>query len=96
MTYSADKISKLVNASGVKIESYWPKLFAKALAGQQISSFFNFGGVVADAPAATSAPAVAEKKEAKKEEKKKEEKKEAPPPPPKEEEEDMDMGDLFG
>ena len=94
--HSGEKIGKLVAASGVKVEAYWPKLFAKALSGKDISSFFNFAGAASGpAPAASSAPAPAAKGE-KKEEKKKEEKKEAPPPPPKEEEEDMDMGDLFG
>lgn len=86
-------------ASGVKIESYWPKLFAKALSGKDISSFFNFAGVASGPAPAASTPATApaaEKKDDKKPaEKKKEEKKEAPPPPPKEEEEDMDMGGLF-
>ncbi len=93
MIHLGEKIAKLVAASGVKIEGFWTKLFAKALAGKDISSFFNFGGVSSGpAPAAsTAAPA----KVAAKEEKKKEEKKEAPPPPPKEEEEDMDMGGLF-
>lgn len=51
---TGDKISTLVKASGVKVESYWPKMFAKALTGQSLSSFFNFGG--ASAPV-TSAPA---------------------------------------
>jgi large subunit ribosomal protein LP1 len=85
----------LIAASGLKIESYWPKLFAKALHGKDISSFFNFSaGSAPAATAVTSAPA--EKKEdKKKDEKKKEEKKEAPPPPPKEEEEDVGMGGLF-
>lgn len=86
----------MITASGLKIESYWPKLFAKALAGKDISSFFNFGGVSSGpAPAASATSAPAEKKTDKPAEKKKEEKKEAPPPPPKEEEEDMDMGGLF-
>jgi large subunit ribosomal protein LP1 len=85
----------LVAASGVKVEAYWPKLFAKALSGKDISSFFNFAGVAAGpAPAATTA-APEKKDDKKKEEKKPEVKKEAPPPPPKEEEEDMDMGGLF-
>jgi len=87
-TNSGDKIGKLIQASGVKVEPYWPKVFAKALEGKDISSFFNFGG--------SAAPAATEAAPAKKEEKKKEEKKKEAPPPPKEEEEEMDMGDLFG
>lgn len=59
-----------MTAAGVKIESYWPKLFAKALVGKDISSFFNFGGQVSSAASAVTAPAVtapvAEKKEDKK------------------------------
>lgn len=55
-----------MTASGVKIEAYWPKLFAKALHGKDIASFFSFGGQASSAPApapvaATIAP-VADKK----------------------------------
>ena len=58
----------MVAASGVKVEAYWPKLFAKALSGRDISSYFNFAGAASGpAPAATSAPAPAEKKGEKKE-----------------------------
>ena len=49
----------------MKIEAYWPKLFAKALVGKDISSFFNFGGAsssgAAQAEPAKTAP-VADKK----------------------------------
>ena len=79
-TNSGDKIGKLIQASGVKVEPYWPKVFAKALEGKDISSFFNFGGSAAGP--AEAAP-VAAKEAPKKEEKKKE----APPPPPPKEEE---------
>ena len=51
-------MSKLINGSGVKIESYWAGIFAKAIEGQNISSFFNFGG-----SAAGSAPVEAAKKD---------------------------------
>jgi ribosomal protein L12E/L44/L45/RPP1/RPP2 len=57
-----DKIAKLVSAAGVKIEAYWPKLFAKAVEGQDITSFFNFGGP--SGPATTSAPSQPAVKEA--------------------------------
>lgn len=93
---SGDKIGKLINSSGVKVESFWPKLFAKAIEGKDISSFFNFGGSAAgpaSAPAvAATAPAAETKKAEEKGGKKKEEKK---PEPPKEEEEDAGMGGLF-
>ena len=50
------------------LEAYWPKLFAKALSGKDISSFFNFGAVA-------SGPTPAEKRDDKK---KDEPKKETP------------------
>lgn len=53
---SGDKIATLVKAAGVNVESYWPKLFAKAVEGQDIASFFNFGQG-ASAPSASSGPA---------------------------------------
>ena len=53
---AGEKIGKLISAAGVKVESFWPKLFAKALDGKDISSFFNFGGV---APSAGSSAPVA-------------------------------------
>ena len=53
----------------MKIEPYWPKIFAKALEGKDVSSFFNFGG---SAPSASAAEAPQAAKDApKKEEKKK-------------------------
>ena len=56
---TADKINTLVKAAGVKCESYWPKMFAKAISGTSLSNFFNFGG-----SAASSAPSGAVAKEA--------------------------------
>lgn len=56
MIVIGDKISTLVKAAGVNIEAYWPKLFAKAVEGKDITSFFSFGGDAAgSAPAATQA-----------------------------------------
>ena len=57
----AEKINSLVNASGVKVEGYWSKLFAKALAGQNIGNMFNFGGSGASS-AASSEPVKKEEK----------------------------------
>ena len=58
---TSDKVSALIEASGVKIEAYWPKLFAKALIGKEISDFFKFGGESAAPVAVTVAPVVAAK-----------------------------------
>ncbi len=54
---TGDKISALVKAAGVKVESYWPKMFAKAMNGRNLSEFMNFGGSSAPAAATSSAPA---------------------------------------
>jgi len=72
---TADKIKKVVEASGNKVDSYWPGLFAKALAGKKVSDLISAGAPAGGAPAGgapaqTAAPA---KTEAKKEEPKKEE-----------------------
>merc|ERR1712151_484603 len=84
---TGDKISKVLKKAGVEFDSYWPGLFARALAGQNIDSFLTVsggggGGQVASGPAPTGGQA------APKEEEK--------APEPEEEEEDMDLGDLFG
>mmetsp|Transcript_41015 Transcript_41015/g.116827 ORF Transcript_41015/g.116827 Transcript_41015/m.116827 type:complete len:115 (+) Transcript_41015:42-386(+) len=87
---TADKISTLVKAAGVKIENYWPALFAKFLQNKNIDDLLSnvgAGGGAAAAPVA-AAPAAGKteaKVEAKKEEKKEPEKKE-------ESEEDMGLG----
>jgi len=48
---TGDKIKKLVEASGNKVESYWPGLFAKAFQGRKLSDLLAGG-----APAQTAAP----------------------------------------
>jgi large subunit ribosomal protein LP1 len=57
---TGDKIAALVSAAGVKVDSYWPKLFAKAVEGQNIASFFNFGGQSASSGSAPAPVAVTE------------------------------------
>ena len=52
---TGDKIKKLVEASGNKVESYWPALFAKALSGRKLTDLLSGGG----APAQSAAPTAA-------------------------------------
>jgi large subunit ribosomal protein LP1 len=37
----ADKISTILKAAGVEVESYWPGLFAKTLAAQKLDSLIT-------------------------------------------------------
>lgn len=80
----AEKLSKVIKASGNEVEPYWPMLFAKALKGQDVGELLtNLASAgPAAGPAAAGGP-VEEVVEEKKEEKK-------------EEAEDVDMGGLFG
>ena len=77
---TADKIKKLVEASNNKVESYWPALYAKALAGRKVDDLLSGGGAAApstgagaSAPAAGAGAGAAPAKEEKKKEEKKEE-----------------------
>merc|ERR1712196_631621 len=82
---NAEKLSKIIKASGNEVEPYWPMLFAKALKGQDVGALLsNIGGAAAAGPAAAGT-ADAGAAEATPEEDKK-----------KEEDEDVDMGGLFG
>ena len=86
---TAEKLSKVIKASGNEVESFWPAMFAKALQGQNIEELLTklSSVAVAAGPAVSGGDAPAEKKaDAKKEDKKEE----------KEEEADVDMGGLFG
>ena len=80
---TAEKLSKVIKASGNEVDSYWPGLFAKALKSANVdellASVVTAGPAVAAGPAGGDAPAAEEKKEEKKEEA-----------------EDVDMGGLFG
>ncbi|KAJ3051952.1 60S acidic ribosomal protein P1 [Rhizoclosmatium hyalinum] len=77
---TAEKLNTLIAAAGIEIESIWPSLFAKALAGKDLSAFlFAVGSgagagaaapaAAAAAPAAGAAAAAPAAKEEKKEEK---------------------------
>merc|ERR1711908_13550 len=82
---NAEKLTKIIKASGNEVEPYWPMLFAKALKGQDVGALLanignaggGGGGAAAEAGPAAAAEVVEEK----------EEKKEEP--------EDVDMGGPF-
>merc|ERR1711988_1026990 len=82
---SAEKLTKIIKASGNEVEPYWPMLFAKALKTANIGDLLSNIGSAGPAPAAGGAAAAGPAAAA---EEKKEEKKD--------EEEDVDMGGLFG
>merc|ERR1712070_1255175 len=82
---TAEKLSKIIKASGNEVEPYWPMLFAKALKGQDVGALLsNIGSAGGAGPAAAAGPVAAAAAD-EPEEKKKEE-----------EPEDVDMGGLFG
>merc|ERR1712116_52933 len=66
---TAEKISTILKAADVKVEPYWPGLFAKALDGVDVKALItNVGSGAGAAPAAAAdAPAAAEKEEKKEE-----------------------------
>lgn len=75
---TADKISAIIAAAGVEVESIWPAIFAKALAGKDLDALLmniGAGGAPAAAggapaaggAAAADAPAEEEKAEEKEE-----------------------------
>ena len=68
---TAEKMNKLIEAAGVKIESYWVDLFADFLKTKDVAQLIKGG--VAGAAAAGPAGAAAGAEEAKEEEKKEEE-----------------------
>lgn len=92
---TADKLNKVVTASGNTVESYYPEFFANWFNNNDVNALLNSigsaGAVAASAPA-TSAPAGDDKKGGDKGKGKKEEKKEEPA----EEEDAGGFGDLFG
>jgi large subunit ribosomal protein LP1 len=91
---TADKLNKVITASGNSVEAYYPEFFAKFLASTDLNAILNsVGSGPAVASGATAEAAKTEekkddKKGGKKEEKKKEE--------PKQEEEEAFGLDLFG
>jgi large subunit ribosomal protein LP1 len=57
---TADKINKLIKASGNTVEGYWPQLFAKALQGRKLSDLLAGGAPAPAAGATTTTAAVPE------------------------------------
>ncbi|KAH0786480.1 60S acidic ribosomal protein P1 [Histomonas meleagridis] len=68
---TADKINKLIQAAGIKIESYWVDLFAEYFKNHDITELVKGTALGGAAPAAGGSTAATEEK--KEEEKKKEE-----------------------
>merc|ERR1712224_104312 len=72
---NAEKLNKIIKASGNEVEPYWPMLFAKALKGQDVgallSNIGSAGGAAAGPAAATAGAAAAEAEPEKKERRKK-------------------------
>ena len=55
---SSNLIKKLIEASGNKVEPYWPGLFAKALHGKNVGDLLLGGGGAGAAPAEASSQSV--------------------------------------
>lgn len=99
---NADKLNKVITASGNTVEGYYPEFFAKYFQSVDLNAMLqNVGSAPAQAQgvAPTQAAPVEQKKEEKKDDKKKgaekkPEKKKAPEPEP--EEDEGGFGDLFG
>ena len=98
---TADKIQKIIKASGNTVDDYYPEFFAKYLAKADIKSMLTVtpaAGAAAPAEEHHEDKKGGDKKDDKKGGKKDDKKKEKEKPKPKEEEED-DMegfGDIFG
>merc|ERR1719362_1997999 len=66
---NAEKLTKIIKASGNEVEPYWPMLFAKALKGQDVGKLLanigsaGGGGAAAAGPAEAAAEEPEEKKE---------------------------------
>lgn len=92
---TTQQLKKVIEASGNKVDAFWPSLFAKALAGININSLMSGSSASAPPIVSSSAAPPAAAPEKKKEEKPAAKKEEPKKEEAKEEQEDMDMGDLF-
>ncbi len=101
MEITADKIQKIIKASGNTVDDYYPEFFAKYLASADIKSMLTVSPAAGAGAAAPSGEqhheeAKDEKKGGKKDDKKGKEKKKEPEKPKEEEEEMEGLGDIFG
>jgi large subunit ribosomal protein LP1 len=90
---TADKLNKVITASGNSVEAYYPEFFAKFLASTDLNAILNSVG---SGPAVASGPATAEVKTEEKKDDKKGKKDEKKKEEPKQEEEEAFGLDLFG
>merc|ERR1711976_1125732 len=89
---TADKLNKVITASGNQVEAYYPEFFAKYLGSVDINAMLNsVGSAPAGAPAQAQAAAPKEEKKDDKKGKKEEKKK----PVEEDDEEEMGFGDIF-
>ena len=101
MEITADKIQKIIKASGNTVDDYYPEFFAKYLASADIKSMLTVSPAAGAGAAAPSGEqhheeAKEDKKGGKKDDKKGKEKKKEPEKPKEEEEEMEGLGDIFG
>ena len=91
---NAEKLNKIITASGNTVDAYYPEFFGKYFASADLKSMLNNvgSGPASSGPVAAAAPVEAAKKDDKKGAAKKEEKKVEVV----EEEEAGGFGDLFG
>ena len=92
---TADKLTKVIQASGNQVEGYYPEFFAKYLSSVDLNSIISSVGAGPAVAAPAQAEAVVQKDDkSKAKETKKEVKKPEPEPEP--EEDAGGFGDLFG
>ena len=94
---TADKLNKVIAASGNAVESYYPEFFAKYFKSVDLDKLLQNVGSPSAAPATAAAPADAKKDDKKDDKKggKKEAPKKKEPEPEPEEDEDVGFGGLF-
>ena len=100
MDITADKIQKIIKASGNEVDGYYPEFFAKYLAKADIKSMLTVTPAAGGAGAAPAEAPHEEKKDDKKggkiDDKKEGKKKKIDEKPKEEEEDDIGFGDIFG